>query len=48
MSRSELEAIIPPEAIKNAGTYPVIVISQGDFASRSTPSYLIVYVSFKN
>jgi hypothetical protein len=47
VSRSELEAVIPPEVIKDVGTYPVIVISQGDFASRSTPSYLIVYVSFK-
>ena len=36
-----------PQAIKDVGTYPVTVISQGDFASRSTPTYLIVYISFK-
>ncbi len=47
VSRSELEAVVPPQAIKDVGTYPVTVISQGDFASRSTPTYLIVYVSFK-
>jgi imidazolonepropionase-like amidohydrolase len=47
VSRSELEAVVPPSALKDVGTYPVEVISQGDFASRSTPSYLIVYISFK-
>jgi imidazolonepropionase-like amidohydrolase len=47
VSRSELEAVIPAAALKDVGTYPVEVISQGDFASKSTPSYLIVYVSFK-
>jgi len=47
VSRSELEAVIPATALKDVGTYPVEVISQGDFASKSTPSYLIVYVSFK-
>ena len=47
VSRSELEAVVPPSALRDVGTYPVEVISQGDFASRSTPSYLIVYISFK-
>jgi adenine deaminase len=47
VSRSELEAVIPAAALKDVGTYPIEVISQGDFASKSTPSYLIVYVSFK-
>jgi len=47
VSRSELEAVIPATALKDVGTYPVEVISQGDFASKSTPSYLIVYISFK-
>ena len=45
VSSRELEAIIPPQAIKEAGTYPVIVVGEGDFASRSSPAYLIV--SFK-
>ena len=45
LSSTELEATIPPEALKNAGTYTVMVIGEGDFASRSAPAYLIV--SFK-
>ena len=45
VSGTELDAVIPPDAIKDAGTYPVTVISQGDFASGSTPSYLIVSFS---
>jgi Amidohydrolase family len=45
VSRSELAAVVPPQAIKDAGTYTVAVIGQGDFASRSGPAYLIV--SFK-
>ena len=45
MSGGELEATIPPQALKHAGTYTVMVVSQGDFASRSEPAYLIV--SFK-
>lgn len=45
VSGSELEATIPPQAIRDAGTYTVIVIGQGDFASKSAPAYLIV--SFK-
>ncbi len=45
VSPRELEATIPPQAIKEAGTYPVIVVGEGDFASRSSPAYLIV--SFK-
>jgi hypothetical protein len=30
---------------KDIGTFPVMVVGQGDFASRSAPSYFIV--SFK-
>lgn len=45
VNRSEIEATIPPQAIKDAGTYIVMVIGQGDFASKSAPAYLIV--SFK-
>jgi hypothetical protein len=43
--RPRLEATIPAQATKEAGTYPVIVVGEGDFASRSAPAYLIV--SFK-
>jgi imidazolonepropionase-like amidohydrolase len=45
VNSSELEATIPPQAVKEAGTYTVIVVGQGDFASKSAPAYLIV--SFK-
>ncbi len=45
VSSSELEATIPPQVIKDAGTYTVMVIGQGDFASKSSPAYLVV--SFK-
>jgi hypothetical protein len=45
VSSDELEATIPLQAIKDAGTYTVMVIGQGDFASKSSPAYLIV--SFK-
>ena len=45
VSASEIEAIVPQQAIQEAGTYTVMVIGQGDFASRSAPAYLIV--SFK-
>lgn len=45
VSGSELQAVIPPEAMKDAGTYPVTVISQGDFASTSAATYLLI--SFK-
>jgi hypothetical protein len=45
ISTSELEATVPPQLTKDVGTYPVIVVGQGDFASRSAPAYFIV--SFK-
>jgi len=45
LSQTELEATIPPQALKEAGTYTVMVIGEGDFASKSAPAYLIV--SFK-
>ena len=46
LSPSELEAIIPPRLTKEVGTYPIMVVGQGDFASKSSPAYFIV--SFKN
>jgi hypothetical protein len=45
VSPSEIEATIPRQTLKDAGTYTVIVIGEGDFASKSAPAYLIV--SFK-
>lgn len=45
VSNSELEATVPAQLTKDIGTYPVIVVGQGDFASRSAPAYFIV--SFK-
>jgi len=42
VSTSELEATLPPQAVKDAGTYTVMVIGQGDFASKSAAAYLIV------
>ena len=37
VSASELEATVPQQA-KDSGTYPVIVVGQGDFASKSAPA----------
>jgi len=45
VSPSELEASVPAILTQEAGTYPVVVIGQGDSASKSAPTYLIV--SFK-
>jgi imidazolonepropionase-like amidohydrolase len=45
ISTSELEATIPLVLTKQVGTYPLIVVGQGDSASKSAPAYLIV--SFK-
>jgi imidazolonepropionase-like amidohydrolase len=42
VSPAELEATIPPQLTKDVGTYPVIVVGQGDFASKSAPTYFIV------
>ena len=42
---SELEAAIPAQLTKDVGTFPLVVVGQGDFASRSAPAYFIV--SFK-
>jgi hypothetical protein len=42
VSKTELEAVIPLQAVKDGGTYTVTVIGEGDFASRSSPAYLIV------
>jgi hypothetical protein len=46
VSASELEATIPAHMTKDIGTFPIVVVGQGDFASRSAPSYFIV--SFNN
>ncbi|HEX2929003.1 MAG TPA: amidohydrolase family protein [Candidatus Binatia bacterium] len=45
ISPGELEASIPANMTKDVGTYPVVVVGQGDFASKSAPTYFIV--SFK-
>ena len=45
VSAGEIEATVPQQAIKEAGTYTIVVVGQGDFASKSAPAYLIV--SFK-
>ena len=42
VSAGEIEATVPQQAIKEAGTYTVVVVGQGDFASKSAPAYLIV------
>jgi hypothetical protein len=42
VSGTALEAVVPPQAVKEAGTYTVEVVGEGDFASRSGPAYLIV------
>ena len=46
VSSTELEAVVPPQLIMQVGTYPIIVVGQGDYASKSAPAYFIV--SFKN
>jgi hypothetical protein len=42
VSAGEIEATVPQQAIKEAGTYTIVVVGQGDFASKSAPAYLIV------
>jgi len=42
VSASELEAVVPPELIKKVGSYPIVVVGQGDSASQSAPAYFIV------
>jgi hypothetical protein len=42
MQAKELRAKIPPQMIKNAGTFPVTVVSPGESGGRSTPVHLIV------
>src|SRR5262245_7662387 len=39
---SELEASVPANMTKDVGTFPVVVVGQGDFASKSAPAYFIV------
>jgi hypothetical protein len=45
VSPTELDAVVTADLTKNAGTYPIVVVGQGDYASRSAPAYFIV--SFK-
>ena len=45
VSASELEAVVPPELIKKVGSYPIVVVGQGDSASQSAPAYFIVSFS---
>ena len=45
VSPSELEAVVPAELVTKVGTYPIVVVGQGDYASQSAPAYFIV--SFK-
>ena len=42
VSSTELQAKIPPQAIKRAGTYPVTVVSPRESGGRSNPAHLIV------
>ena len=42
ISRSELEAIIPPDAIQNVGMYKVTVKSRGEPVAESSPAPLVV------
>jgi hypothetical protein len=42
VSPTELEATVPPQMTKAIGTYPIVVVGKGDFASRSQPAYFIV------
>jgi hypothetical protein len=40
--RNQLEAVIPPEAISNAGTYRITVKSPGESYPESNPARLVV------
>jgi hypothetical protein len=42
VKRNELEAVIPPEAIAEAGTYIVTVKSVGEAVPESYPAHLVV------
>lgn len=42
ISKNEVEATIPPQAIKRAGVYRVTVVSPGEFGGQSHPAHLIV------
>jgi hypothetical protein len=42
INERELEATIPAEITRKAGTYTVMVVNPGDFAARSSLAYLIV------
>jgi hypothetical protein len=40
--RNQLEVVIPPEAISNAGTYRITVKSPGESYPESLPARLVV------
>jgi imidazolonepropionase-like amidohydrolase len=42
ISKTELEATIPPRRIKDVGIYEVVVVSPGEFNARSSSAHLIV------
>jgi imidazolonepropionase-like amidohydrolase len=42
ISSTELQAKIPPQAIKGAGTYPVTVVSPRESGGHSAPAHLLV------
>lgn len=42
ISKNEITATIPPDAIKRAGVYKITVVSPGEFGGQSHPAHLIV------
>jgi hypothetical protein len=42
VSKTELQATIPPTAIANAGTYLVTVKAEGELLPESHPAHLVV------
>jgi hypothetical protein len=42
VSRNELDAVLPPEAIQDAGMYKVTVKSRGEPVAESNPAPLVV------
>jgi imidazolonepropionase-like amidohydrolase len=42
ISATELEAVVPPRAVNEAGIYTVMVVAPGEFVNRSSPAFLVV------
>jgi imidazolonepropionase-like amidohydrolase len=42
VSGTELEAVVPAQAVKEAGIYMVMVAAPGEFVNRSSPAFLVV------